>query len=64
MKKCLELGVLVLYQLELLYSLPNKIEWALFRNFFIYTIGKKMFDENDVEFNFMIGHILVIYLFL
>ena len=64
--RCPELGVLLWYQLELLYSLPKKI-WVgpsapIFVTFLLFII-EKIVKSKYVEFDFNIGHTLVIFLF-
>ena len=66
-KKCLELGVLLRNQLELLYSIRKEIgvgpPWAPFHIFFIIHPRKKNVNQNDVELDFSIGHALVLFQF-
>ena len=54
-------------QLEQLYSIRKEIgvgpPWALFHKFFIILHRKKNLKQNDVEFDFSIGHALVLFPF-
>ena len=67
LNRWLELGVL-LYQLELLFTLSKIIEWCplapLFITFLLFFKGKELLDQNDVEFDFSIGNAFVIFPFL
>ena len=38
--------------------------WAPFRKFFIIHARKKKLNQNDLEFNFSIGHALVLFPFV
>ena len=64
-KRCLELGELICYQLEILCSLPKKIgaEPPLKVIFLLLIPGIIFSNQNDVEFDFSIGHALVLFLF-
>ena len=60
--------MLLTCQLELLYLFPIKNSLGLpaphFRNFFIIHHRKKMLNQKDVEFDFNIGHALLLFPFL
>ena len=58
LKRCLELGVLLWNQLELLYSISKGIGAGPQRQPF-----PKILNQNDVEFDFSIGHALVLFPF-
>ena len=54
-------------QLELLYLFPKQISVAppapIFVTFLLFIIEKKLSNQKDVEFDFKIGHALIIFLF-
>ena len=63
---CQELEVLLWYQSELLYSLSKKMgarpPGATFSYIFLLFIrGINFRNQNDVEFDFSIGHALVLF---
>ena len=58
-------GSIAWYKWELQYSLLKKYrEGPLFTIFFYINTIKKLLDENYVEFDFRIGHVLIIFPFL
>ena len=64
---CLELGVLLWNQLELLYSLRKEIGAGapygpLFLNFLLFILGIFFKNRNDVEIDFSIGHALALWI--
>ena len=68
LKRCLELGVLLWNQLKLLYSIRKEIgvgaPWGpLFLKFLLFIRGKKILNQNNVKFDFSIGHALVLFQF-
>ena len=64
LKRCLELGVLLWNQLELLYSLCKEIGmWPPSCKFFIIHPRNKNLNPNDAEFDLSMGHALVLFLF-
>ena len=69
LKRCLEFGVLLWNQLELVYSLCKKIGGrplgATFLNFFLlFILGKNALNQNYVEFDWSIGHALLFFFWM
>ena len=58
-------SIAMIYQLELLYTLPKKLRvHPLFIIFLLYILRKTVLNQNDVEFDCSIDHALVLFLFL